>query len=46
MALAEGRGEESESESGHFQWSIHPELVKGLVISGVLDAEPEWLMGE
>lgn len=44
MALAEPTEDKLPDDGEHFQWAIHPELVQGMLLSGILDEEPSWLL--
>ncbi|WP_417477276.1 hypothetical protein [Maricaulis sp.] len=35
-ALAGGAGEQSDPDNPHYQWAIHPELVQGMVLAGLI----------
>lgn len=35
--------DQTDPDVGHFRWMIHPELVEGMLLAGVIEQEPEWL---
>lgn len=44
MALAGAADDDYDGqEADNFRWIIHPELVEGMLLAGVIEQEPEWM---